>query len=193
MYKFILLFFVILSGHSILFAQSEVDKMLKDITGKVDEIVIKSGGKEYTYSGDEAEKLFSALKEKKNTSHFEFFTKDGNVLLADSLRKKIIIKKGDKDLADDLVVFLDKDDLDMEENEENIEKQIIVTADGDQTVVKVIIDENGKENIEVYEGDAAKEYLDKLNSEETIEININKDNKIKKTKKIIINKKIETE
>ena len=41
MYKFILLFFVILSGHSILFAQSEVDKMLKDITGKVDEIVIK--------------------------------------------------------------------------------------------------------------------------------------------------------
>lgn len=193
MYKSILLFFMILSCQSILFAQSEVDNMLKDITGKVDEIVIKSGGKEYTYSGDEAEKLFSALKESKKTRHFEFITRDGNVLLADSLRKKIIIKKGDKDLADDLVVFLDKDDLDMEEGEENIEKQIIVTADGDQKIVKVIIDENGKENIEVYEGDAAKEYLDKLNSEETIEINIDKDNKIKKTKKIIINKKIETE
>ncbi len=193
MYKFFLLFILILSTQSILIAQSEVDKMLKDITGKVDEIVIKSGGKEYTYSGDEAEKLFSALKENKKTRHFEFITKDGDVLLADSLRKKIILKKFDRDQDEDIIVLLDKDGSDLEEDVEKIEKRIIIDNDDAEKVVKVIIDENGKESIEVYEGNAAEEYLDKLESEEQIEIEIDKKDKGQKTRKIIIEKKIVTE
>jgi len=176
-----------------LLAQSEVDKMLKDITGKVDEIVIKSGGKEYTYSGDEAEKLFSALKENKKTRHFEFITKDGDVLLADSLRKKIILKKFDRDQDEDIIVLLDKDDSDIEEDVEKIEKRIIIDNNDAEKVVKVIIDENGKESIEIYEGKAAEDYLDKLESEEQIEIEIDKKDEGQKTRKIIIEKKIETE
>lgn len=193
MYKYFLLFILILSSQSILLAQSEVDKMLKDITGKVDEIVIKSAGKEYTYSGDEAEKLFSALKENKKTRHFEFITKDGDVLLADSLRKKIILKKFDRDQDEDIIVLLDKDGSDLEEDVEKIEKRIIIDNDDAEKVVKVIIDENGKESIEVYEGNAAEEYLDKLESEEQIEIEIDKKDKGQKTRKIIIEKKIVTE
>lgn len=193
MYKYFLLFILILSSQSILLAQSEVDKMLKDITGKVDEIVIKSGGKEYTYSGDEAEKLFSALKENKKTRHFEFITKDGDVLHADSLRKKIILKKFDRDQDEDIIVLLDKDGSDLEEDVEKIEKRIIIDNDDAEKVVKVIIDENGKESIEIYEGKAAEEYLDKLESEEQIEIEIDKKDKGQKTRKIIIEKKIETE
>lgn len=193
MYKYFILFILIFSSQSILLAQSEVDKMLKDITGKVDEIVIKSGGKEYTYSGDEAEKLFSALKENKKTRHFEFITKDGDVLLADSLRKKIILKKFDRDQDEDIIVLLDKDDSDLEEDVEKIEKRIIIDNNDAEKVVKVIIDENGNESIEVYEGNAAEEYLDKLKSEEKIKIDINKNDKPRKSKKIIIQKKIETE
>lgn len=86
MYKYLLLFVFIISGQSILIAQTDVDKMLKDITGKVDGIVIKSGGKEFTYTGDEAEMLYSAMKGNKKLKHTEFFTKDGNVLISDSLR-----------------------------------------------------------------------------------------------------------
>ena len=44
-------------------AQLDANKLLKDINGKVDEIIIRSEGKEYTFSGDEAEKLFSSMKE----------------------------------------------------------------------------------------------------------------------------------
>ena len=193
MYKLFLLFFLSLSGQSILFAQSEVDKMLMDITGKVDEIIIKSGGKEYTYSGDEAEKLYSAIKENKKLKHFEFITKDGDVLLADSLRKKIILKKFDRDQDEDIIVLLDKDGSDMEEDINKIEKRIIVNGKDAEKVVKVIIDENGKESIEVYEGTAAEEYLDKLESEEQIEIEIDKKDKGQKNRKIIIEKKIVTE
>lgn len=193
MYKYFLLFILILSSQSILLAQSEVDKMLKDITGKVDEIVIKSAGKEYTYSGDEAEKLFSALKENKKTRHFEFITKDGDVLLADSLRKKIILKKFDRDQDEDIIVLLDKDSSDLEEDVEKIEKRIIIDNDDAEKVVKVIIDENGKKSIEIYEGKAAEDYLDKLESEKQIEIEIDKKDEGQKTRKIIIEKKIETE
>ena len=193
MYKYFILFILIFSSQSILLAQSEVDKMLKDITGKVDEIVIKSAGKEYTYSGDEAEKLFSALKENKKTRHFEFITKDGDVLLADSLRKKIILKKFDRDQDEDIIVLLDKDDSDIEEDVDKIEKRIIIDNDDAEKVVKVIIDENGKESIEIYEGKAAEDYLDKLESEEQIEIEIDKKDEGQKTRKIIIEKKIVTE
>ena len=60
-----LLFAVLLLSPIISFAQSDVKKMLKDINGKVDEIVIKSEGKEFTFSGDEAAELFSAMKKEK--------------------------------------------------------------------------------------------------------------------------------
>lgn len=179
-------------------AQSDVNKMLKDISGKVDEIIIKSDGKVYTFNGDEAEKLFSAMKQDKKMRHFEFFTDGGKIIKGDSLNKKIVIKKlkdDDNDTDEDIMVYINDEDTDsIGEDVKQIEKKIIVSSDDGKKVVKVTTNENGKENIEVYEGKAAEEYLDKMKDEKEIDakVDVDKDSKGKKNKKIIIEKEEKT-
>jgi multidrug efflux pump subunit AcrA (membrane-fusion protein) len=48
----------------------------------------------------------------------------------------------------------------------------MVSDDGGKKVVKVTTNEDGKENIEIYEGKAANEYLEKMKSENEIEVNV---------------------
>ena len=177
-------------------AQSDTNKMLKDINGKVDEIIIKSEGKTFTFSGDEAQILFASMKEDKKMKHFEFITKDGREFSGDSLHKKIIVKKLGDDLDDDkdILVFVDENDLDNADIK-MIEKNVIVSNEGDKKVVKVTINENGKENIEVYEGKSADEYLEKMKSENDCNIKVESESNCcdKKHKKIIIEKELKTE
>lgn len=190
-----ILFAILLLSPILTFAQSDVKKMLKEINGKVDEIVIKSEGKEFTFSGDEAEKLFTSMKEDKKMKHFEFITKDGKEFHGDSLHKKIIIKKSGDDLDDDkdILVFVDENDSD-DADMKKIEKKVIVSNENGKKVVKVTINKDGKENIEVFEGKAADEYLDKMKSEKEIEINVDiKKEDGKKVKTIIIEKEAEKE
>ena len=177
-------------------AQSDLNKKIKDIKGKVDEIIIKSDGKEYTFTGDEAEKLFASIKQDKKMKHFEFFTDDGKVINGDSLTKKIIFK-GEDDADNDVVVFINKDDDcdSMGADMKNIEKKVTVTDDGGKKIVTITTNENGKENIEVYEGKAAEEYLTKMKSDKCSDEKAgdDKDSNCKKMKKIIIEKEEETE
>ncbi len=176
-------------------AQSDVTKMLKDINGKIDEIVIKSEGKEFTFSGDEAEKLFSTMKNEKKVKSFSFISKDGKVFNGDSLKKKITVKilGNESDIDEkDVLVFIDEndpDDIDMN----NIEKKVIVSDEDGEKVVKVIIKKDGKENIEVYEGKAAEEYLDKMKSEKDFDVKVDDESNCcdVKHKKIIIEKEVE--
>jgi len=175
-------------------AQSDTQKILEDIKGKVDEITIKSEGNEYTFSGDEAAKLFSTMKENKKVKSFSFITKDGKEFSGDSLSKKIIIKKSDGDMDDDILVFIDEDFDSEDADIHKIEKKIIVSGEKDKKVVKVTTTSNGEEKTEIYEGKAADEYLEKMNSENEIEVNVEiKEEDGKKTKKIIIEKEVEKE
>jgi len=175
-------------------AQSDTQKILEDIKGKVDEITIKSEGNEYTFSGDEAAKLFSTMKENKKVKSFSFITKDGKEFSGDSLSKKIIIKKSDGDMDDNVLVFIDEDFDSDNANIHKIEKKVIVSGENDRKVVKVTTTEDGNENIEVYEGKAAEEYLEKMKDENEIEVNVEvKEEDGKKVKKIIIEKEIEKE
>jgi hypothetical protein len=189
-----ILFVAILLCPILTFAQSDVKKMLKDIKGNVDEIVIKSEGKEFKFSGDEAEELFSAMKKDKEVKSFSFTTKDGKVFTEDSLTKKIIIKNLDDDTDDNVLVFIDEDFDSDDADIKTIKKQVMVTDDAGKKVVKVTTNENGKENIEIYEGKAADEYLEKMKSENEIEVNVDvKEEDGKKVKKIIIEKEVEKE
>ena len=179
-------------------AQSELNNKLKDIKGKVDEIIIKSGGKEYKFSGEEAENLFARFKQENKLNKFQFFTNDGKVITSDSLKKKIIIKNsGDEDLDDNVLVFInengDRDTLSTDLRK--LEKKVMVTDNDGKKLVTVTINENGKESVEVYEGKAADEYLDKMQNDNDIDIkvNVNKDKNGKKVKKIIIEKEEEKE
>lgn len=180
------------------FAQSDVNTILKNITGNVDEIVIKSDGKEYKFSGDEAQKLFSSMKNKKEVKSFSFTTKDGKVFEGDSLNKKIIIKElGDESNGDSnvVIVLIDEDDFDTEDSDiKTIEKKVLVSEENGKKVVKVTTKEDGKENTEIYEGKAADDYLEKMKSENEIEVNVNvQEEDGKKIKKIIIEKEVEKE
>jgi len=175
-------------------AQSDTQKILEDIKGKVDEITIKSEGNEYTFSGDEAAKLFSTMKENKKVKSFSFITRDGKEFSDDSLSKKIIIKKSDGDMDDDILVFIDEDFDSEDADIHKIEKKIIVSGEKDKKVVKVTTTSNGEEKTEIYEGKTADEYLEKMNSENEIEVNVEiKEEDGKKTKKIIIEKEVEKE
>jgi hypothetical protein len=187
-----ILFAMFLLSPIITFAQSDIKKMLKDINGKVDEIIIKSEGKEFTFSGDEAAKLFSAMKKDKEVKSFSFTTKDGKVFTEDSLTKKIIIKNLDDDTEDNVLVFIDED-FDSDDTEiKTIEKKVIVSGESNKKVVKVTTKEDGKENIEIYEGKAADEYLEKMKSEKEIEVNVDVNEEDgKKVKKIIIEKEVD--
>lgn len=180
------------------FAQSDVNTILKNITGNVDEIVIKSDGKEYKFSGDEAQKLFSSMKNKKEVKSFSFTTKDGKVFEGDSLNKKIIIKELGDESNDDsnvVIVLIDEDDFDTEDSDiKTIEKKVLVSEENGKKVVKVTTKEDGKENTEIYEGKAADAYLEKMKSENEIEVNVNvQEEDGKKIKKIIIEKEVEKE
>ena len=195
MYKKTTLFLILSLFPMIAFTQSDVNKMLKDINGKVYEIIIKSDGKEYRFSGDEAETLFSAMQDNKKVKSFTFTTKDGKVFEGDSSGKKIIIKElGDnsEDSNKQVIVFIDEDDFDSDDTEiKTMEKKVIVSGEGDKKVVNVTINEDGKESIEVYEGKAADEYLEKMKSEKEIQVNVDvKEEDGKKVKKIVIEKEV---
>lgn len=194
MNKRIILLVMLASFPILTFAQSEVMKILKEINGKVDEIVIKSEGKEFTFSGDEAEELFSTMKKDKQVKSFSFTTKDGKAFTDDSLTKKIIINNLDDDTEDEVLVFVDEDFDSDDEDITTIEKKVIVSDDGGKKIVKVTTNKNGKENIEIYEGKATDEYLEKMKSENEIEVNVDvKEENGKKVKKIIIEKEVESE
>ena len=194
MNRITILFAIFLLSPIITFAQSDVKKMLKDINGKVDEIVIKSDGKVFTFSGDEAAELFTTMKNDKEVKSFSFTTKDGKVFTDDSLTKKIIIKDLDVDSENEVLVFVDEDFDSDDADIKKIEKKVMVSDDGGKKIVKVTTNEGGKENIEIYEGKAADEYLEKMKSENEIEVNVDvKDEDGKKIKTIIIEKEVEKE
>ena len=194
MNRITILFAIFLLSPIITFAQSDVKKMLKDINGKVDEIVIKSDGKVFTFSGDEAAELFTTMKNDKEVKSFSFTTKDGKVFTDDSLTKKIIIKDLDVDSENEVLVFVDEDFDSDDADIKKIEKKVMVSDDGGKKIVKVTTNEGGKENIEIYEGKAADEYLEKMKSEKEIEVNVDvKKEDGKKVKKIVIEKEVKKE
>ena len=188
-----LLFAVLLLSPILTFAQSDVKKMLRDINGKVDEIVIKSEGRVFTFNGDEATELFSAMKKDKEVKSFSFTTKDGKGFTDDSLKKIIIIKNLGDDTEDEVIVFVEEDFDSDDADIKRIEKKVVVSDDSGKKVVKVTTREDGKDNIEIYEVKAADEYLEKMKSDNEIEVNVDVlEEDGKKVKQIIIQKEVET-
>jgi hypothetical protein len=120
------------------------------------------------------------------------------MITRDSLNKKIVIKNlSDEDSDNDVLVFINEngDSDTLSNNIDKVEKKVMVTDNDGKKVVTVTSKENGKENIEVFEGKAADEYLDKMKDEKGIDIkvDVDKDSKHKKIKKIIIEKEEYTE
>ncbi len=191
--RFILLATAIFMSSSIGFAQEDLKDKLSEIEGHVDKITINAGGEEFTFEGEEAEKLFSRMQSntKRSNTFIVRIDEEGGEGI-----KKIIIKSdgGSEEIyefkidgGDHAVWFSDDDNL------QSLDKKIKVEFEDGNKKVTITTKENGEEKTEIYEGEEAEEYLDKMKSEHGHEmlIEIDEDDNHKKMKKIII-EKIET-
>lgn len=167
-------------------AQNDPEDQIKKIVGTVDKITITSDGKEYTFEGAEAEKLFKKMKSSKSQS-FVWNSSD------DSTKKKVIIldADGDEDMievesaADNVVIV--KTNKDFDSIDDGITKKVKVEVENGNKKVTVTTKENGEETSEIYEGDEADEYIEKMKSENgDINISVDENTDGKKVKKIII-------
>jgi len=176
------------------FAQENLKDKLSKIEGHIDKITISASGEEFTFEGEEAEKLFAKMQSHKKYSNTYLVNIDEE---GGEGTKKIIIKS-DGDLeevyefktheGDHNVWFSDEDNL------HSLDKNIKVEIEDGKKKVTITTKENGEEKTEINEGEEAEEYLDKMKSEHGHEmlIEIDEDGEHKKMKKIIIEKK-ETE
>ena len=173
------------------FAQENLTDKLSRIEGHIDKITISAGGEEFTFEGEDAEKLFTKMQSHNKSSNTYLVKVDEE---GGKGTKKIIIKSdGDMDEVyefkmkegDNALGFSDEDNL------QCLDKKIKVETEDGKKKVTVTTKENGEEKTEIYEGDKAEEYLEKMNSEQgnEIQIEIDKDGDHKKMKKIIIEKK----
>lgn len=168
-------------------AQNDVDKQLNNIDGTVEKITITVDGEEYTFEGEDAKRLFKRMKSSKSKS-FAWHTSDDG-----SVKKKIVFieKNGDKEVVEldgeDEDVFIIKSDDDFEWNTDGLQKKVKVEIEDGEKTVTVTTKENGEETTEVYEGEEADEYIEKMKSEnDNFDIEIKTDGDGKKVKKIII-------
>jgi len=174
----------------------DLDDQIKRIDGSIDKITIISDGEEYTFEGEDAEKLFKRMKSSKNQS-FAWHTSDDG-----SSKKKIVIleKNGDKEVIEldgedeDEDVFIIKSDDDFEWNTDGLQKKVKVEIENGEKKVTVTTNENGEETTEVYEGEEADEFIESMKSEnDDFDIEIKSDKDGKKVKKIIIETETEVD
>ncbi|MGB5528931.1 MAG: hypothetical protein WBQ32_03100 [Ignavibacteriaceae bacterium] len=187
-YKFfILILFTTLILIPSQFAQEKLKDKLDKIDGSIDKITITSEGKEYLFEGNDAEELFKMIK-RKSSHNFVWNTSDD-----DKSKKKVIILDSDGENevieitgeGDDDIIIKKHKDFDSDIN--GITKKVKVEVENGNKIVTVTTKENGEEKTDVYEGQEADEYIEKMKSEnDDFDIIINKDSDDKKVEKIII-------
>jgi len=180
------------------YAQEELKDKINKIDGDVDRVTITAGGEEYTFEGDEAKELYKKMKSSFSKSHSfmwhsnddDFDNYDGKIIFIEENEKKKLIEISE-DGDEDIEIYISKD-IDMDD-QHGIEKKINVEIEDGNKKVTITTKENGEEKTEVYEGEEADEYLEKMKSEHGNEmmIEIDKNGKHKKMKKIIIKKEID--
>ena len=176
---------------SIGFAQEGLKDKLSKIEGHVDKITISAGGEEFTFEGEEAEKLFNKMQSSTKSSNTFIVKMDEEggegtnkiIIKSDGSSEEIYEFKTHE--GDHAVWFSDDDDL------QSLDKNIKIEIEDGNKKVTVTTKENGEEKTEIYEGEEAEEYLDKMKSDHGHEmlIEIDEDGNHKKMKKIIIEKK----
>jgi len=168
----------------------DVDKKLEEIDDPIDKITITSNGKDYTFEGEDAQNIFNKIKNASTTSKSFVMKYDDD----DAYTKKIIIisSDGDEEVIDitgdidDEFIWLGEDDGELDE----LEKRVKVEIEDGKKKVTVTKNENGEEKTEVYEGEEADAYLEKMKSDNDNYFEFKLDDESgEKTKKIIIEKK----
>jgi hypothetical protein len=168
-------------------AQNDSEDQIKKIEGTIDKITITSDGKEYIFEGKEATELFEKMKSSSSES-FVWTSIDD-----DKTKRKVIIlnSDGDKEVieieGEDEDAIVIKADKDFDSIDNGITKKVKVEIEDGDKKVTVTTKENGEETTEVYEGNEADEYIEKMKSENgDINISVDENTDGKKVKNIII-------
>lgn len=186
-------------------AQDKLSERISEIKGNVDEIIIKANGEEFTFTGEDAEKLFRSMKRESKMHKMKFISGDDFEWSDDSSKKIIVFE--DKDTNNkmkwigehgNVVVMINKDGNEEVENfivnrEDGVKKKVEVTIEDGKKMVTVTTTKDGKETIDIYENEEAEKYLDEMKSDKEIDIKIEKEGEGKKIKKIIIETEKETD
>lgn len=157
---------------------NSLNDKINNVKGSVNKIVISTDSEEIIFEGDDAKNLFTKMKNNK--------------------LKKLRWVSGDKDIDRDNVFILKHDsdedfDLDIIEDGKIVNVTVEVEDENGEKKVTVTTNEDGEEKVETYEGKEADEYLDKMESENEmiIEIDVDSDfddgDSIKKDVKIEVN------
>ena len=190
--QFALTLFIFSLFSTLLFAQ-DVNEKMKDINGEVNKITITTEKGEYTFEGEDAVQLFKKMKSSGNSFVWHSGEKDGKkkIIFLDSDNEEHYIEVFGGDDEDVIVI-----NEDIEGEIDGMHKKVKVEIEDGNKKVTVTTKENGEEKTEVYEGNEADEYIEKMKEKHhgDMDIFIEKDTngKVKK-KKIIIEKKTEKE
>ncbi len=166
----------------LLFAQDKksLTEKINNIDGEVSKIVITSDKVEQTFTGDEAKKLFKRIKSPKMEKHIKWISDDDHeieidgddvlIFISEDGEKHIIKHKGH---GNKMMMFMN-DDF---EGTKTIEVEIEDDSDesGGEKTVTVTTVENGEKKVETYKGKEADEYLDKMEDEGEMIIDIDTD------------------
>lgn len=167
---------------------SSVKEKLKKVTGDVKKIVISTDYGEVTLEGDEAKEAYKKLNHLYGEKSWSFEISDDEE--GDNEKVFVIKKSGDDDFNWVTVdgnkitskVILDELEGDSQTIEINIE-------DGNKKVT-VTTTKDGESTTKIYEGDEAKEYLEKMESDDKVHVfEFKDDDSSKENVKIIIEKK----
>lgn len=177
---------ILMSMSILLFGQNykEIKEKLNMIKGDVTKIVITSDDGEVVFEGDEANRLFKKMKSRKLHKQMRWISKDGEDIDLDSTSSNVMIFKsghGGKHIirefkkGDNVMIFKDDDidDLDIIKDGKII-KVNVEELDGEKKVT-VTTKENGEEKVETFEGKEAEEYLEKMEKEDDMVIEVEVD------------------
>lgn len=187
---FFLLFVTTLS------AQDKLTEKLKSLRGPVERITVQTENSTEVFEGEEARQLYKELKQsrEKERKVKVIVSPDDDKKVKTS--KKVIIMNNDDASVEsddvDVFIFKDSDDNFSWETESGIDKKVMVSIKNGEKKVTVTTKENGVEKTEVYEGEDASKYLEELNGK-TLEFEVEKSEKDKKVKRIIIEKETKDE
>lgn len=176
--------FILFLASTLLFAQSskEMKEKLNNIEGDVNKIVVSTENGDVTFEGKEAKKLFKKMRSKTLHKNIEWISKDGHDF--DSESDNVMIFKSDKGGKHIIKEFKDSDnvmiiktniDKDIELIDGNKKIQIEVEEENGEKTVSVTTNEDGEEKVETFKGKEADEYLEKMEDEHEMLIDIDVD------------------
>ena len=178
------IFFLFLAS-TFLMAQKDnsVKDKLNNIEGEVNKIVISTDKGDVTFEGEDAEKIFKKMKSDK-IKKLKWISEDGGDLDIDDEdvmifksgkgRKHIIKEFSD---AENVIIMKhgDDEDFDILEDGKTVKVSVEVDDENGEKKVTVTTNEDGEEKVETFVGNEADEYLEKMEGEHDMLIEVDVD------------------